>query len=83
MNLLFKTSFQSNSLLEIQQFCTDFMAKFPDKVFKSLDFASLPEKSLVSLIKRDDLQMKEIEIWENVLKWGLEKNSTLIPDPDT
>ncbi|UZO08903.1 uncharacterized protein OCT59_029146 [Rhizophagus irregularis] len=35
------------------------------------------------LIRRDDLQMKEVEIWEYVLKWGLEKNHTLLPDPKT
>ena len=27
--------------------------------------------------------MKEVEIWEHVLKWGLAKNSTLLPDPNT
>ncbi|GBB91475.1 hypothetical protein RclHR1_01880006 [Rhizophagus clarus] len=81
--LTLKTSFQTNSLLELQKFCTDFMAKSPEKVFNSLDFTSLPENSLVSLIKRDDLQMKEVEIWEHVLKWGLEKHSTLLPDPVT
>src|SRR5207248_7372592 len=47
------------------------------------DFTSLPERSLISLIKRDDLQMKEVEVWEHVLKWGLEKNATLIADPVT
>ncbi|CAB4431883.1 unnamed protein product [Rhizophagus irregularis] len=78
-----QTSFQASSLLELQQFCVDFMAKSPEKVFNSLDFTLLPEKSLVSLIKRDDLQMKEIEIWEHVLKWSLEKNPTLISDPVT
>ena len=46
-------------------------------------FTSLPEKLLISLIKSDDLQMKEVEIWEHVLKWGLAQNPTLIPDPDT
>ncbi|GBC40607.2 BTB/POZ protein [Rhizophagus irregularis DAOM 181602=DAOM 197198] len=81
--LTYRTSFQSNSLLELQNYCTDFMDKFPEKVFKSLDFASLPEASLISLIIKDDLQMKEIEIWEHVLKWGLEKNPTLLPDPIT
>jgi hypothetical protein len=81
--LTHRKSFQSNSLLELQKFCLDFMAKSPEKVFKSLDFTSLSEKSLVSLIKRDDLQMKEVEIWEHVLKWGLEKNPTLLPDPAT
>ncbi len=79
--LIHRTSFQSDILLGLQKFCTDLMAKSPEKVFKSLDFTSLPEKSLISLIKRDDLQMKEIEIWEYVLKWGLEKNPALLPDP--
>src|SRR5581483_1056700 len=73
----YRLSFQSNSLFKLQEFCMNLMAKFPEKVFKSLDFASLSEKSLVSLIKRDDLQMKETEVWEYVLKWGLEKNPTL------
>ena len=72
--LVHRTSFQSSSLLDIQQFCTDIMVRSPEKIFKSLDFTSLPEKSLVQLIKSDDLQMKEVEIWEHVLKWGLAKN---------
>ena len=71
--LIHRTSFQYNNLLELQKFCTNFMARSPDKIFKSLDFTSLPEKSLVSLLKRDDLRMKEIEIWEHVLKRGLRK----------
>jgi hypothetical protein len=49
------------------------MARSPEKIFKSLDFTSLPEKSLISLIKRDDLQMKEIEVWEHVLNGDLHK----------
>src|SRR5947199_7756422 len=79
--LIHQTSFQSNSLSELQRFCTDLMATSPEKIFKSFDFISLQEKSLVSLIKRDDLQMKEIEVWEYVLKWGLAQNSTLLQDP--
>ncbi|EXX62527.1 uncharacterized protein OCT59_025433 [Rhizophagus irregularis] len=81
--LIHRTSFQSNSLLELQQFCTKFMANSPEKIFKSLDFTSLPEKSLVQLIKRDDLQMEEVDVWEHVLKWGLAQNPTLLPDPNT
>src|SRR4051794_36729837 len=73
---------QSNNLLELQQFCADFINKSPEKIFKSPYFTSLPEKFLVQIIKRDDLQMKEVEIWEYVLKWGIAQNPTLIPDPD-
>ena len=79
----YQTCFQSKNLLELQKFCTDLMAKSPEKIFKSLDFTSLSEKSLILIIKRDDLQMKEIEVWEHVLKWGLAQNPTLIPDPAT
>ncbi len=81
--LIHQTSFQSNNLLELQRFCTNLMASFPEKVFKSFDFTSLPEKSLISLIKKEYLQMKEVEIWDYVLKWGLAQNPTLIPDPAT
>src|SRR5438094_3527044 len=81
--LIHRTSFQSKSLLDLQQFCTNLMAESPEKIFKSLDFTLLSEKSLIQLIKRDDLQMKEIEVWEHVLKWGLAQNSTIIPDPKT
>jgi hypothetical protein len=64
---------QSNNLLELQEFCTNLMVQSPEKILKSFDFVSLSEKSLISLIKRDNLQMKEIEVWENVLKWVLHK----------
>ena len=81
--LIYRISFQSNNLLEIQKFCTDFAVQSPEKIFKSLDFTSLSEKFLISIINRDDLPMKEIEIWEHVLRWGLAQNPTLYPDPAT
>ncbi|GET03655.1 BTB/POZ protein [Rhizophagus clarus] len=59
--LTYQTSFQSNNLLRLQQFCTDLIANSPEKIFKSFDLISLSENSLIQLIKRDDLQMKEIE----------------------
>ncbi|GES93505.1 hypothetical protein GLOIN_2v1881255 [Rhizophagus clarus] len=76
-------SSQSINLLELQEFCISLMAKFPDKILKSFNFTSLSETSLISLIKRDDLQMKEVEVWDRVLKWGLAQNPTLISDPGT
>ncbi|GBC04178.1 hypothetical protein RclHR1_05550015 [Rhizophagus clarus] len=74
-------SSQSNNLSKLQEFCTTLVIQSPEKVLKSLNFTSLSEKSLISIIKSDDLQMEEIEVWEHVLKWGLAQNPTLIPDP--
>ncbi|GET01085.1 hypothetical protein GLOIN_2v147271 [Rhizophagus clarus] len=81
--LIYQISFKSGSLLELQKFCTDLMAKSPEKIFKLSDLNLLLEKPLVSIIRRDDLQMKEVEIWEYVLKWGLAQNPTITLDPDT
>ena len=81
--LTHQTSFHSNNFLELQRFCTNFMTNYPEKIFESLDFTSIPEKSLVLLIKREDIKMKEIEIWKCVLEWGVAQNSTLDSDPAT
>ena len=78
-SLIHDTIFQYNSFIELQDHCMDIISKYPEK----LDFTSLSEKSLISLIKRDDLQMKEIDIWEHVLRWGLERNPTLLSIPES
>ena len=80
-NLINQTSFEHDSFLKLQEFCTDLMSKEPEKIFKSLDFVSIPEKSLVSLIQNDNLQMTEVQLWEYVLKWGLAQNPELSSDP--
>src|SRR5271154_2031328 len=80
-NLTYQTSFENDSLFELQRYCTDLMSKEPDKILKSLDFVSIPEKSLISLVQNDNLQMSEVQVWEYVLKWGLAQNPELSSDP--
>jgi hypothetical protein len=80
-SLIYKTSFLNDSFLELQKFCTDLISEKPDKIFESHDFTSIPEKSLVSLIQNDNLQMNEIQVWKYVLKWGLAQNPELSSDP--
>src|SRR5581483_9834108 len=73
--LTYHTSFKSDSLSKLQEFCTDRMNRSPEKIFVSIDF--------ILLIKRDDLQIDEVKIWDHVLKWGLAQNPKLNPDPVT
>jgi hypothetical protein len=80
-NLIYQTSFGKDSFLELQKYCTDLMSNNPNKIFKSLDFSTTPENLLVSLIQSDNLQMNEIQVWENVLKWGFAQNPGLPSDP--
>src|SRR5216117_1424283 len=80
-NLLYQTKFENDSFLGLQKYCTDLMNKEPNKIFNSLNFSSIPEKLLISLIQNDNLQMNAIQVWEHVLKWGLAQNSELPSDP--
>src|SRR5581483_4416278 len=79
--LIYQISFENNSFLELQKYCTDLISKEPDKIFNSLNFSSIPEKLLVAIIQNDNRKMKEIQIWEHVLKWGLAQNPDLPSDP--
>ncbi|GBC06771.1 hypothetical protein RclHR1_07030001 [Rhizophagus clarus] len=79
-NLIYQTSFENDSFLELQKYCTNLISKEPNKIFDSVDFSTIPEKLLVTIIQSDNRQISEIQIWENVLKWGLAQNPELPSD---
>ncbi|GBC27290.2 carbohydrate-binding module family 13 protein [Rhizophagus irregularis DAOM 181602=DAOM 197198] len=76
-NFVYQTGLENDSFSELQEYCINLISKEPDKIFKSSNFSSIPEKLLVSIIQNDSLQMNEIQIWEHVLKWGLAQNPEL------
>ncbi|GES96350.1 carbohydrate-binding module family 13 protein [Rhizophagus clarus] len=80
-NLVYQTTFENDSFLELQKYCNDIISKKPHKLFRSLNFSLIPEKVLISIIQNDDLQMREIQVWEHVLKWGIAQNPELPTDP--
>ncbi|RGB42398.1 hypothetical protein C1646_751052 [Rhizophagus diaphanus] len=79
-NLIYQTSFENDSFSELQKYCIDLMTKEPVKIFNSLNFSSIPEKLLITIIQNDNLQMSEIQVWEHVLKWGHAQNPELPSD---
>ncbi|CAB4427797.1 unnamed protein product [Rhizophagus irregularis] len=57
------------------------MSKEPEIIFKSPDFTSITERTLISIIQNDNLQIGEVQIWEHMLKWGIAQNPGLSSDP--
>jgi len=80
-NLIYQTSFENDSFSELRKYCTELITKHPDKIFKSPNFSSTPEKLLLSVVQNGNLQISEVEIWEHVLKWGYVQNPGLPSDP--
>ncbi|RHZ70825.1 hypothetical protein Glove_266g13 [Diversispora epigaea] len=69
--------FKRNDFKKLKNFCNDIIVKYPNLIFDSDDFTSLKESALISLIKRNDLQMEEVKIWDYVIKWGIAQTSIL------
>ncbi|RHZ89920.1 hypothetical protein Glove_9g170 [Diversispora epigaea] len=76
-SLVYHSIFINNNFKELENFCNDIVAKYPNLIFDSEDFTSLQESALVSLLKRDDIQMEEGKIWEYTIKWGISQNPDL------
>ncbi|RHZ60911.1 hypothetical protein Glove_350g153 [Diversispora epigaea] len=74
---VYRTGYQVKNLEIIKDFCNDIIIKHPNIIFESGDFHFLPEDALISILKRDDLQLEEGKIWEYVINWGKAKNPTL------
>lgn len=59
----------------LQEFCVKKICENPELLFDSDDFINLSEELLINLLKRDDLEMEEVKIWEYVINWGTHKCS--------
>ncbi|RIB10627.1 hypothetical protein C2G38_2105582 [Gigaspora rosea] len=81
-NNIYLKSFQSSQFQKLQEWCNDIVVKYPSKIFDSKDFTQLQENILISLLKRDDLQIEEGKFWNYVIKWGIAQNSGLPSEPD-
>ncbi|GES81027.1 BTB/POZ domain-containing protein [Rhizophagus clarus] len=55
----------------LQKLCLNEICSEPKILFDSDKFIQLPAPLLEAILKRDDLNLEEIEIWENLIKWGL------------
>ncbi|RHZ81471.1 hypothetical protein Glove_120g64 [Diversispora epigaea] len=76
-SLVYHNIFEKQTFKDLENFYNDIIAKYPNLIFDSNEFTSLPEPALMSLLKRDDLQIEEIKIWDYIIKWGIAQNPGL------
>ncbi|RHZ67625.1 hypothetical protein Glove_300g30 [Diversispora epigaea] len=81
-SLIYHSIFDSNEFNGLKKFYNDIIVKHPNMIFESKDFASLQETALISILKRDDLDVEEIKIWDYIIKWGIAQNPTLPTDSE-
>uniref|UniRef100_U9UPW0 BACK domain-containing protein n=1 Tax=Rhizophagus irregularis (strain DAOM 181602 / DAOM 197198 / MUCL 43194) TaxID=747089 RepID=U9UPW0_RHIID len=72
---ILETIHQHESFTDLWNFCLETICKEPKILFDSDKFVNLKEPLLELLLKRDDLNMNEIEIWESLLKWSFSQEN--------
>ncbi|CAG8518410.1 4484_t:CDS:2 [Ambispora gerdemannii] len=63
----------------LRDFCLEKIGE-QQSIFKSDGFPSLNEAIIKLVLERDDFGVEEIEIWENLIKWGIAQHSNLADD---
>ncbi|GBB87518.1 hypothetical protein RclHR1_00140022 [Rhizophagus clarus] len=76
-----ETVYQHETFTGLWDFCLENICKEPKILFNSENFSSLKAPLLELLLKRDDLNIYEIEIWENLLKWCFAQQNNIQDDP--
>jgi hypothetical protein len=73
---IYQTCLAHESCEKLREFILATLSSDPELLFKSENFASLDVSLLTPILKRDDLDMAEDEVWEHVIRWGLEQHPT-------
>ena len=75
-NGILETVYQHETFMDLWNFCLEIICEEPNTLFNSDKFVNLKAPLLELLLKRDDLNLNEIEIWENLLKWCFAQQNT-------
>jgi hypothetical protein len=68
---------------ELQTFCLNTINQDPAIFFETEDFITIDQSILLSILKANNLIMKEIDIWNKIVEWGIAQNPILSHDIET
>jgi hypothetical protein len=68
---VYNASIKYEGFETIQEYCEELICESPELMFESDDFNLIEETLLITVIKKDELAYKEIEIFDHVIKWGM------------
>ncbi|GBB83446.1 hypothetical protein RclHR1_10170008 [Rhizophagus clarus] len=78
---ILKIIFENENFSTLQNLSLEKICQEPHILFNKYSFLTIPAHIFESLLSRDDLMLKEIEIWNNLIKWAHAQNPTVNRDP--
>jgi len=68
---------QHHHFAKLHAFCVKTMEQDPSIMFEHEDFNLITQETLISLLKCNNLVMREIDLWNKVIEWGRAQDSCL------
>jgi hypothetical protein len=77
---VYRTVYDNELFDKLHEYCNEMFCINPRFIFTQADFVKVPEQVLVDLICRNELRLEEVEIWDHIIRWGVQQNPPLHPD---
>ncbi|CAB4387539.1 unnamed protein product [Rhizophagus irregularis] len=77
---ILETIYLHETFTDLWNYCLEVICTKPDLLFKSDKFINLKAPLLELLLKRDDLSLDEIIIWNSLIKWCFSQHPTIQQD---
>jgi hypothetical protein len=68
---------QHHHFTKLHAFCIKTIEQDPSIVFQHEEFSLITQETLISLLKYNNLIMREIDLWNKVVEWGRAQDSKL------
>ncbi|CAB4431911.1 unnamed protein product [Rhizophagus irregularis] len=78
---ILEVAFQHENFTTLRDCGLEAICQEPNILFGTDKILSLPAQILESLLKRDDLALNEIEVWNNLIRWAHAQQPTVNKDP--
>ncbi|PKC59137.1 hypothetical protein RhiirA1_469897 [Rhizophagus irregularis] len=75
--LVLHIAFKLVNCKKLQDYCLEIICKETHSFIISNEFLSLDKDILYKILERDELQIKEIIVWDYLIKWGIEQTPGL------
>jgi hypothetical protein len=76
-----ETVYQNETFTDLLNLSLKKICEEPEILFRTDKFISLKPPLLELILKRDDLLLDEIVIWDNLIKWCIAQHSNISQDP--
>src|SRR5947209_2218731 len=75
---IYKISSKHQSFNSLQDHCEILLYDNPELWLKSCDIAIIEKPMFILILKKDDLELREIDIWDCVIRWGVGQIKNLV-----